>query len=147
MPEAGADPAPRGAPLRVTRRTVLAGLGAGALAGAATGAYAVGVAPLRLTVTQYRLRPLGPWPAGYRLRIVALADIHACEPWMSAARIAGIVATANGLGGDVIVLLGDYVAGLRMLTRSVDAAEWAPVLGRLAAPLGVYAVLGNHDWW
>ncbi|TFZ58624.1 metallophosphoesterase [Methylorubrum sp. Q1] len=134
-------------PVSVTRRTVLIGLGATALTGAGTGAYAVGVEPMRLAVTRYRLKPIGPWPEGLTLRIVALADIHACEPWMSTARIAGIVAAANALQGDVIVLLGDYVSGMRVVTRYVDAAEWAPVLGRLAAPLGTYAILGNHDWW
>ncbi|ACS42826.1 Hypothetical protein MexAM1_META1p5224 [Methylorubrum extorquens AM1] len=124
---------------------MLIGLGATALTGVGTGAYAVGIEPMRLAVTRYRLKPIGPWPEGLTLRIVALADIHACEPWMSTARIAGIVAAANALQGDVIVLLGDYVAGMRVVTRYVDAAEWAPVLGQLAAPLGTYAILGNHD--
>ncbi|ACB83402.1 metallophosphoesterase [Methylorubrum populi BJ001] len=142
MPENG-----RRSPVSITRRTVLIGLGATALTGAGTGAYAVGVEPMRLSVTRYRLRPTAPWPSGLRLRIVALADIHACEPWMSLARIKGIVAAANALRGDVIVLLGDYVSGMRLVTRYVDAAEWAPVLGRLNAPLGTYAILGNHDWW
>lgn len=131
----------------VTRRSLLLGLGGAAAAGAATSAYAVGIEPMRLAITQYRIRPLAPWPAGLTLRIVALADIHACEPWMSAGRIARIVEAANGLGGDVIVLLGDYVAGTRIVSRFVDAAEWAPVLGGLRAPLGTYAILGNHDWW
>jgi predicted MPP superfamily phosphohydrolase len=134
-------------PVRITRRSVLTGLGGVALAGLGTGAYAVGIEPMRLVVTRYRLRPLGPWPAGFTLRIVALADLHACEPWMPLPRIAGIVATANGLGGDVTVLLGDYVSGMNAVTRYVDAAEWAPVLGGLTAPLGTYAILGNHDWW
>ncbi|SFL12818.1 metallophosphoesterase [Methylorubrum salsuginis] len=133
--------------VRITRRTVLTGIGGVALAGLGTGAYAVGIEPMRLVVTRYRLRPLGPWPAGFRLRIVALADLHACEPWMPVSRIEGIVATANTLGGDVTVLLGDYVSGLNAVTRYVDAAEWAPVLGRLRPPLGIYAILGNHDWW
>ena len=26
-------------------------------------------------------------------------------------------------------------------------AAWAEELARLKAPLGVYAILGNHDWW
>ncbi|MRI52638.1 metallophosphoesterase [Methylobacterium sp. DB1607] len=148
MPEAdGRGRADGRSPVSVTRRTVLIGLGATALTGTATGAYAVGIEPMRLTVTRYRLHPKGPWPDGLTLRIVALADIHACEPWMSAARIAGIVAAANALKGDVTVLLGDYVSGVNLVTRYVDAAEWGPVLGRLQAPLGVYAILGNHDWW
>lgn len=65
---------------------------------------------------------------------------------MSAWRIAGIVELANALRGDLIVLLGDYAAGMRAVRRCVEAAEWGPVLGHLAAPLGVYAILGNHDW-
>ena len=28
-----------------------------------------------------------------------------------------------------------------------EAAEWAPVLSGLKAPLGVLSILGNHDWW
>ncbi|WP_424753639.1 metallophosphoesterase [Methylobacterium sp.] len=133
--------------VRITRRTVLAGLGGMALAGSATAAYGVGIEPMRLSVTRYAITPKGHWPAGLKLRIVALADIHACEPWMSAARIAGIVETANALGGDLTVLLGDYVTGQNFVTRTVEAAEWAPELGRLRAPLGTFAILGNHDWW
>lgn len=137
----------KASPVSVTRRNILIGLGATLLTGSAASAYAVGIEPLRLTVTTYRIHPIGPWPANRMLRIVALSDIHACEPWMSASRIAGIVETANALKGDVIVLLGDYVAGMRIVRRFLDAAEWAPILGRLTAPLGVHAILGNHDWW
>jgi len=45
------------------------------------------------------------------------------------------------------VLLGVYVAGLRHVTRFIPASEWAAVLKGLKAPLGVHAVLGNHDYW
>ena len=44
-------------------------------------------------------------------------------------------------------MLGDYVAGHRKVTRFIPDAEWAAVLAGLKAPLGVHAVLGNHDWW
>ena len=68
---------------------------------------------------------------------------------MPASRIAEIVAATNALQPDVIVLLGDFVAGVRrrLLTRFVDPQEWGKALGNLSAPLGVHAVLGNHDWW
>lgn len=132
---------------RITRRSVVLGLGATALSGSTMAAYAVGVEPFRLSITRYEIQPLGPWPKDLKLRIVALSDIHACEPWMDVARIRSIVDTANGLGGDVIVLLGDYVSGMELITRDVEPSEWAPVLGGLRAPLGTYAVLGNHDWW
>ena len=48
---------------------------------------------------------------------------------------------------DITVLLGDYVAGHRQVTRFIPASEWAPVLAGLRAPLGVHAILGNHDYW
>ena len=45
------------------------------------------------------------------------------------------------------MLLGDYVSGMPRTTGYIPPAKWAPVLGGLKAPLGVHAVLGNHDWW
>jgi predicted MPP superfamily phosphohydrolase len=67
---------------------------------------------------------------------------------MPVSRIRHIVETANGLDADLIVLLGDYVDALKHKLRiaPVPISAWAPELGRLRAPLGVYAVLGNHDW-
>ena len=48
---------------------------------------------------------------------------------------------------DVILLLGDYMAGHRFVTDYVRAPEWAAVLAGLRSPLGVHAILGNHEWW
>jgi predicted MPP superfamily phosphohydrolase len=76
-----------------------------------------------------------------------IADVHACDPWMSLERIEAIVDRTNGLNADLIVLLGDYVAGLHQVTRIIPANEWARVLAGLKAPLGVHAVMGNHDYW
>ena len=90
------------------------------------------------------------WPAAApSLRIGILTDIHAVEPWMSARRIGGIVDQLNAQKPDIIVLLGDYVNGLRRryCTREVPVAEWMAPLQTLSAPLGVYAILGNHDFW
>ncbi len=90
------------------------------------------------------------WPAAARsLRIGVLTDIHAVEPWMTARRIGGIVDQLNAQKPDVIVLLGDYVNGLRRryYIREIPIAEWVAPLRSLQAPLGVYAILGNHDWW
>ena len=44
-------------------------------------------------------------------------------------------------------MLGDYVAGHHYMVRQVAASEWAAALAKLKAPLGVHAVLGNHDYW
>lgn len=131
----------------ITRRGVLKAFGGVAAAGFASSAYAVGIEPmLRLRTAAYRLRPAG-WPERLRLRIVALADIHACEPWMSARRIGDICTHANDLGGDLVVLLGDYLSSMRAVSGTVRPEEWAQALSTLKAPLGVHAILGNHDWW
>src|ERR1700712_1313410 len=130
----------------ISRRHFLrfvAGLGA---AGVSTVAYGFGEPALRLDVTRYQITP-PKWPAGFKLKIAAIADLHACDPWMSLERIEAIVDRTNSLNADIIVLLGDYVAGHRHVTRTIPAGEWAPVLGGLKAPLGVHAILGNHDWW
>ncbi len=68
---------------------------------------------------------------------------------MDVERIEGIVAHVNALRPDAVLLLGDYVAGHKMARYSEPVAhkDWAGALGRLRAPLGVHAVLGNHDWW
>jgi uncharacterized protein len=111
------------------------------------GAYAIGMEPMLWpSVVRYRVTPAG-WPPDRKLRIVTLSDIHACDPWMSVDRIRSIVNTANGLEGDIILLLGDYVAGSRIVRKLGDSGEWGPVFGELKAPLGVHAIMGNHDWW
>jgi len=122
---------------------VLGGLGA---LGVSTTAYGFGEPVLQLGVTRYRLSP-PQWPADFRLNIAVIADLHACDPWMSLERIHNIVERTNSLNADIIVMLGDYVAGHRRVTRFIPAGEWAPVLAGLKAPLGVHAILGNHDWW
>jgi uncharacterized protein len=117
------------------------------LLAAATGAYGVGIEPLLDTnITRYQVRPPS-WPASLRLKVAVIADIHACQPWMDIERIGQIVQLTNALGADLIVLLGDYVAGHNKITAIVPDQDWARALGALRAPLGVYAILGNHDWW
>lgn len=130
----------------ITRRTFLRRAFQLGLAGVTLGGYAVAGEPMRLRVQRYRPQPPG-WPEELSLRIAVLADIHACRPWMGPSRIKRIVEQTNALDADLIVLLGDYVAGHRFVSSSVTSKEWAPILGNLEAPLGVHAVLGNHDWW
>jgi predicted MPP superfamily phosphohydrolase len=119
------------------------GLGAFATS---TAAYGFTEPLLRLHVARYHLSP-PRWPANFQLKIAVVADLHACDPWMSLQHIEEIVDRTNSLDADIIVLLGDYVAGHRRVTRIIPAGEWAPALAGLKAPLGVHAILGNHDWW
>lgn len=134
-------------PRRITRRgLLLGGVGISALAGAALAGYAGVEAAGALSITRYRLTP-PHWPKGQRLSITAIADIHAGGPNMGLARIREIVGTANTLRSDLIALLGDFVATHRFVTEVVPGPVWADELAKLSAPLGTYAILGNHDWW
>lgn len=132
----------------ITRRQFMTVLAGGAALGLGSGGYAFAVEPrFRLVMTEWDL-PTARWGYPEPLRIVIVSDIHACEPWMPADRIRAIVERANGLGGDVVLVLGDFVAGLgRFKTGAVPSTEWGAALAELAAPLGVHAIVGNHDWW
>lgn len=132
----------------MTRRSFLQRMLAGTMAaGLVGGGYAFWIEPRwRLTVAEHAVRTV-LWK-GLPLRIAVVSDIHACEPWMPASRIADIVQLTNALEPDLILLPGDFAAGLvRFRTAEVPAEIWATELGKLEAPLGKLAVLGNHDWW
>jgi len=145
-----APPSVNNPPHGLTRRGLIKGglglAGLGALIVPGTGAYAAMEAANDLVVTDYRLNPPG-WRAGQRLTITVVADLHAGGPNMGLSRIRQVVDVANGLGSDLVVVLGDYFATHRFVTERVPHAAWAGELARLEAPLGTYAILGNHDWW
>jgi uncharacterized protein len=80
-------------------------------------------------------------PQGFQGKSIAfLTDLH-LGPFISAEFIAGIVRTTKLLDPDIIVLGGDY--------SHRDGKYIAPcfeLLAHLSAPLGVFGVLGNHDY-
>jgi uncharacterized protein len=132
---------------RVSRRSLLAGAaGLVGLSAAATAGYAAAIEPHSLVVTPYALTPPG-WPARRKLTITVIADLHAGGPDMRLPQVQRIVDTANALKSDVVVMLGDYIARYDFAIERIPDVAWAAELGRLQAPLGVWAILGNHDWW
>ena len=142
--EEGAKPVGGG---RVTRRHVLAGTaGLLGLSAIATSVYAGGIEPYGLVVTRYTPRP-STWPVGRKLSITVIADLHAGGPDMTLPHIRQIVEAANRLKSDLVVLLGDYTTSYQFVDRPLPYAVWAAELARLQAPLGTWAILGNHDWW
>jgi predicted MPP superfamily phosphohydrolase len=95
-------------------------------------------------ITHYAPTPPG-WPADLPLRVAVLTDIHASEPWTNAKRLALLCRQANALAPDITLLLGDYASGPH-IGRDLLPHEWASELAKLSAPLGVHAILGNHDY-
>jgi predicted MPP superfamily phosphohydrolase len=133
--------------VKITRRGLLTGVGLTAVAGLGATAYGVAIEPSMVRIAEYRPQPKN-WPADFPLRIVALSDVHANEPWLTAERLKGICERANALEPDIILLLGDYRSGMRRFSfGEVPVADWAEMLKLLQAPLGVHAIMGNHDYW
>jgi hypothetical protein len=80
--------------------------------------------------------------AGWRGATIALLSDTHCGPNTTPAWIEHAVARTNELRPDLVLLLGDYVhRGARYIRPGI-----AP-FAKLAAPGGVFAVLGNHDHW
>ena len=130
----------------MTRRGFIKGLLAVALVGLFSAAYGFFIEPaLRLRVRRWQLKR-ADWTAA-PLRIAVLADLHVGEPHVGLDRIRQVVRRTNALSPDLVLLLGDFAAGHKMVSQPVKIADLAPVLAGLQAQHGVFAVLGNHDWW
>ena len=80
------------------------------------------------------------------LTIAILADPHVAGPWVTLTALERIVAAVNLLRADMVLLPGDFLAARQLPGRAASAHEIAEVLKPLAAPLGVWAAMGNHDW-
>lgn len=116
----------------------------------AVGYYATQIEPYRLVVHEETLQ-LPHWNKELNgFKIVAVSDIHGDGGVTNEARLHQIVEVINSQNPDIIVLLGDYVSevgeahsqNLRMPIETV-----AENLKGLKARFGIYAAIGNHDWW
>ena len=76
--------------------------------------------------------------------VALLTDTHLSGPDNSSARMARIVAQINALKPDLILLGGDYIGDAKG-GATYDARASIASFAGLRAPLGVVAVLGNHD--
>src|SRR6185369_977976 len=81
------------------------------------------------------------------LRIAVLSDIHADNWFVDDKKLRTIVERTNQLQPELIVILGDFMSSNGRVTRRVEPEHFGAILKDLHAPLGVYSVLGNHDWW
>lgn len=102
--------------------------------------YAVRVEPTWLELNLHEV-PIADLHAAFSgLRIVQMSDFH-CGHRVSPAYLGEAVELAQAQKPDVVVLTGDFI---HKGFEHVEAV--ARVLGRLSAPHGVFAVLGNHDF-
>lgn len=93
------------------------------------------------------------WQGPPGLKVAVASDWHLSKRslWRvtTVARARQLVAEINAARPDIVLLPGDFIADRDYVPEHAPTAEdeIAGVLGGLKAPLGVYAVLGNHDWW
>ena len=122
------------------------GLALATLAGATV---AIGIRQAAsLPIERHLSVDLPEWPRGASpLRVALLSDIHFGNRAMSIERLNSIVERVNAARPDLILIAGDFVVGHDAVGASERAAGLEVPLSRLNAPLGVIAVLGNHDHW
>lgn len=129
------------------KRTILIVISAILLIGFAFAVWAFLIEPNRLVVNKVEIR-LPSWPAAFdHLKIVAISDLHAGSRFINEAKLDEVVTLANQTDADVIVLLGDFLQGDKKGGVSMEPEMIASHLKNLRARYGVFAVLGNHDWW
>lgn len=92
---------------------------------------------LRFVHKHLRLPSLPPGLAG--LRLLHVSDLHAGVPGPNHRAIVKFVDAALGSNPDMILFTGD------MTDKKRDLRPHLALLSQLHAPLGKFAVLGNHD--
>jgi len=100
----------------------------------------------RQLITRAETVHLPCW-SGAPVRVALIADIHAGSPFIDESKLDRLVTMTNAAHPDAIVLLGDYVVQDVVGGHFIPPETTARILRRLHAPAGVFAVIGNHDWW
>lgn len=81
-------------------------------------------------------------PAGFEgLRILQFSDAHVGTWGTDTTFVSKLVERINSLKPDMIVFTGDIVN-----RKTSELHPFEDILSRLHAPLGVYSILGNHDY-
>ncbi|MCA1953648.1 MAG: metallophosphoesterase [Anaerolinea sp.] len=102
--------------------------------------YGFYIEPFQLTVGRVTVET-DRLPAGQRLRVVHLSDLH--MEWITP-RERALIPLVNSLQPDVIVWTGDYF-NLSFLADPLTWQHTRQILEQLQAPLGVYAVNGSVE--
>ena len=92
-------------------------------------------------VTDHEVRLAGLPPERDGLTLVAISDLH-LGPLRGQRYLSRLVAQVNALRPDLLVAVGDVVDG-----SAHHVEPLVPILRTLRAPLGVWAVTGNHEYY
>jgi len=126
----------------LTRRTFLRSAFGSLATGAAACTYAGFIEPTWLDVTRLDM-PLRNLPDAFAgFTIAQISDLH-LGPYIQPTHMDPVVDRVLSLNADAVVITGDVVS--RISHGEPEMIEQS--LSRLRAPHGVFATLGNHDWW
>ena len=104
--------------------------------------YATQIEPRWLDISSISLILPRLHPIFDNYRIVQISDIH-MGTWITRQRLADVVKSVNTLSPDLIVITGDFVTDL----HHTVVADLHSCLSKLRSKDGIFAVLGNHDYW
>jgi predicted MPP superfamily phosphohydrolase len=130
-------------PTSSARRRFLKRAAVGAVIGLGTGTYAHEWEPDHPEVVHREVRLAGWPPSAAGLRIGQLSDLH-CQSEAAVARTARAARLLLAQHPDVVFLTGDYISDRHGVGWAAGCADALAPLAR--AGLGVFAILGNHDW-
>jgi len=123
---------------RVFLRRSVYGLTAASFGGTAYGML-IGRNACEMNEREIYLTGLPPQFSGFTIGLVT--DVHS-SLYMQKRDMDEYVRRLNDLGADIVVIAGDLVNG------NVDEVHpFAEAFSRLNAPMGVFGVLGNHDYY
>ena len=109
--------------------------------------WAFVIEPSRLVLRETRIT-LPSWPPNFKgLRVAVFSDLHAGSPFITTDKIQQVVEMTNAARPDLILMPGDFVDGGVPGGKFLEPEVMASVLKGLRARFGVFATLGNHDWW
>ena len=105
------------------------------------------IEPSSLTVHKETLH-IPNWSQEHQgMKVAVLSDLHIGSPFAALDKLKRVVDQTNAEKPDIVVILGDFVITSVIGGKFVEPEPIAEVLKGLSAPLGVFAILGNHDWW
>lgn len=109
-----------------------------------SGVFAPVLGPaLRLDVLRYRLRLRD---LARPLRLVIVTDLHFDFGPSTARRAAQLRRRVMACSPDMVLFLGDIAGGVPGFSKARRVDAGCAALAGYSAPLGCFAILGNHDW-
>ena len=95
----------------------------------------------------FAVRAIGGAPLQRPIRVAFLSDTHMAGPNNKMDRLERVVEQINAAKPDIVLLGGDYIGDPKLFGRTYSVEDSVKPFAGFKAPLGVFAVLGNHDYY